>query len=80
MIDFLTGIISDLIDWLGNLSIGDILSGTVGVIARGVIFIRLLFNPIYDIVNGTFGLYTALLFVSVTSFIVILALRRGVTK
>lgn len=80
IINFFKNIIGDLGNWLSNLSIGDILSGTVGIIPRSIIFFRTLLNPIYSFIGSYFGFIASGLFFSVIGFICILAIRRGVFK
>lgn len=75
-----SNIIGDLGNWLSNLDIGDILSGTVGIIPRSIIFFRTLMNPIYQFIGTYFGFIASGLFFSVIGFIIILAIRRGVFK
>ena len=80
LINFFKNIIGDLGNWLSNLSIGDILSGTVGIIPRSIIFFRTLMSPIYTFVGSYFGLFASGLMFATIGFICVLAIRRGVFK
>ena len=80
IIEFFKNIIGDLGNWLSNLSIGDILSGTIGIIPRCIIFFRVLMTPIYNFVGNYFGLIASGLLFAVIGFLIVLAVRRGVFK
>lgn len=73
-------IIGDLGDWLGDLDIGDILSGVAGIIPRCIVFFRMLLTPIYNFVSTHFGLIASGTLFAVIGFIIILGIRRGVFK
>ena len=80
LVDYITSIIGDLGNWISSLDIGDILSGTIGVIPRAIVFFRVLLTPIYNFVGSYFGLFASGLMFACIGFICILAMRRGVFK
>lgn len=85
--DGIASIISDLGNFISDLSVSDILSSIVGIIPRSIVFLRSLFMPLYRIIEGCFPSVTdimgvntlAFLFFSCIGFIVMLGFRRGVT-
>ena len=80
MIDFITNIIGDLGKWLSNINISKILSGTIGIIPRSIVFFRVLLSPIHNFVGEYFGFIASGLLFTCIGFICILAIRRGVFK
>lgn len=80
IVDFITNIIGDLGNWLSSLDIGDILSGTIGIIPRSIVFFRVLLAPIYNFVGSYFGILASGLMFACIGFICVLAIRRGVFK
>ena len=76
--DLIGGWIDGLGNLIGDLGIDDILSNLIGIIPRGIVYIRSVFQPIYMFIDTVFGLYSALLFFTCLGFLVVLAFRRGV--
>lgn len=91
MLDGLGNLIGDWLDGLGNLigdkfgDLSELLSSIVGLIPRGIVFIRSLLTPITTFIEQIFGssfllFGTSAIFLAVLGFIVALGIRRGVTK
>lgn len=92
LIDIFTGWLDGLWELIGKITgnIPEFLSSIVGLIPRGVIFIRSLFQPIYNFIDGVFGggifstifgtTVLAMTFFSCIGFLVALAFRRGVNQ
>lgn len=81
--DWLDGFRNLIGDKVGNLS--ELLSSIIGLIPRGIVFIRSLLTPITSFIEEIFGssfliFGTSAIFLAVLGFIVALGIRRGVVK